>query len=267
MEKRKKLAMRVLSCSEISDGIFDLSLQVPGDKDGGKAYQETEAGQFVDCYMNDGAHLLPRPVSICGFDRENNILRLVFRVVGQGTDYMSRLKAGESLNVLGPLGNGYKLKDGVNVLLGGGVGIPPMLELSKELKAAYPDSRITAVLGYRTDDLFLAAEFEKYADVIIATDDGTAGFHGNVIDALKDSKVKPDNIYACGPLPMLRGVKSYGASVNAYTQISLEERMACGVGVCLGCVCNTTETDTHSNVKNTRVCTDGPVFEAGYVDI
>ena len=121
---------------------------------------------------------------------------------------------------------------------------------------------MTAVLGYRTNDLFLAEEFRRAAEVIIATDDGSAGVHGNVIDAIRELSPEFDVICACGPMPMLRGVKALAEEKGVKAWISLEERMACGVGVCLGCVTKTAHKDEHSNVNNTRICTEGPVFDA-----
>ena len=122
-------------------------------------------------------------------------------------------------------------------------------------------------MGYRDADCFLREDFEKNGEVYIATEDGSVGTKGNVMDAIRENALKADVIYACGPMPMLRAIKRYAeeAGINAY--ISLEERMACGVGACLGCVCKTTKKDAHSHVNNARICTDGPVFEAKEVEI
>ena len=125
-----------------------------------------------------------------------------------------------------------------------------------------PALSVTAVLGYRNDQLFLKKDFENYADVIIATDDGSVGTHGTVMDTIKEHEVSADVIYACGPTPMLRGVKQFAQAQQIRCFLSLEERMACGVGACLGCVVKTTGIDDHSKVHNKRVCADGPVFLA-----
>ena len=146
--------------------------------------------------------------------------------------------------------------------MGGGIGIPPLLELAKELSA---DKQI--ILGYRDRNLFLAQDFEKYGKVYTATEDGSAGTKGNVMDAVRENALEADVIFACGPMPMLRAIRSYSSSHRIPAYISLEEHMACGVGACLGCVVKTRETDSHSHVHNARICTDGPVLEAQEVDI
>ena len=146
-------------------------------------------------------------------------------------------------------------------LIGGGIGIPPMLETAKQLKAEK-----TAVLGYR-DELFLNDEFTRYADVYVATEDGSAGTKGNVLNAICERGLEAEVIFACGPTPMLRALKEYAAEKNITCWISMEERMACGIGACLGCVCKSKEIDAHSLVHNKRVCKDGPVFLSTEVEL
>ena len=223
-------------------------------------------GQFVSVYTQDGSKLLPRPISLCEIDKEKGALRLVYRVTGPktGTESFSRLHAGAQLELLGPLGNGFPLEEaeGKRVfLIGGGIGIPPMLETAKQLNA-----QKTAVLGYR-DELFLNDEFAKYADVYVATEDGSAGTKGNVLNAIREKALEADVIFACGPTPMLRALKEYAAENNITCWISMEERMACGVGACLACVCKSKEIDEHSQVHNKRVCKDGPVFLSTEVEL
>jgi dihydroorotate dehydrogenase electron transfer subunit len=184
--------------------------------------------------------------------------------VGYGTEEFSNRKAGETIRVLGPLGNGFPLDkcgNGKAVLIGGGIGIPPLLQLSKELKS------VTTVVGYRDSDTFLREELEAAAPVVIATEDGSVGTKGNVIDAIRQEGLKPDIIYACGPTPMLRGVKAFAKEQNIPAWLSLEEKMACGIGACLACVCNSTEVDEHSRVHNKRICKDGPVFLATDIEL
>lgn len=223
-------------------------------------------GQFVSVYTHDGSKLLPRPISLCEIDKEKGALRLVYRVTGKntGTESFSRFQAGEEVEVLGPLGNGFPLEEAAGkrvFLMGGGIGVPPMLETMKQL-----DAQKTAVLGYR-DELFLNEEFAKNGQVYVATEDGSAGTKGNVMDAIRENKLETDVIFACGPKPMLRAIKAYAVEHNIACWISMEERMACGVGACLGCVCQSTEVDGHSHVHNKRVCKDGPVFLCTEVEL
>ena len=227
--------------------------------------KNAKAGQFVSLYSKNGATLLPRPISICEIDKEKNELRLVYRVVGKGTDEFSKLTEGDKIKVLGPLGNGYTLKDKTAILTAGGSGVPPIVELAKELKENF-DCKLNIVVGYR-DELFLLDELKKYGEVYISTEDGSVGTKGNVLDAIRENNIKAEIVYSCGPMPMLRAIKQFAIENDIEAQISLEERMACGVGACLGCVCKTKEKDEHTHVNNTRICTDGPVFEAREVEI
>jgi dihydroorotate dehydrogenase electron transfer subunit len=149
--------------------------------------------------------------------------------------------------------------------MGGGIGIPPMLQLAKELSQnGIAKENISVVLGFR-DDTFLLNEFKKIATVYISIDTGNVGIKGNVIDATKEYGITGDAIYACGPKPMLRAIKEYAYEKDIPAYISLEERMACGIGACLACVCNTIDKDEHSQVNNARICVDGPVFKADEV--
>lgn len=219
------------------------------------------SGQFVNLYCRDKSRLLPRPISICGIDREKGCIRLVYRIAGKGTEEFSQLIAGDSIEVMGPLGNGFYPEGKKALIIGGGVGIPPLLELAGELKC---DKDI--ILGYR-DVTYLDEEFKPIGNVYIATEDGSRGIKGNVMDALRKHELYSDIIYACGPAPMLKAVKVYASEHGIRAQLSLEERMACGVGACLGCTCAATEVDSHSNVRNKRVCKDGPVFYADEVEL
>lgn len=218
-------------------------------------------GQFVAVYCADGSRLLPRPISICEIDRKQHAIRLVYRVVGKGTEEFSGYHTGVQLRVLGPLGNGYPKKDRRALLLGGGIGVPPILQLAKELTCEK-----TIVLGYR-GERFLEEEFRAQGEVYIATEDGSFGTHGNVLDAIRENGLNAEIIYACGPMPMLRAVKAFAAERGMECWISLEERMACGIGACLGCVCRSVNKDEHTHVHNKRICTEGPVFLAEEVDI
>lgn len=269
MAQKKKETAVVYTQQTIADGIYDMwiTTSIAGD---------AKAGQFISVYPHNSKTLLPRPISICEADKENGRLRIVYRVAGEGTTEFSNYKAGYPVNVLGTLGNGFpvdKAKGKKVFLMGGGIGIPPMLQLAKELAKANETAKeadkteIQIVVGYRNEQLFLAEELKQYGNVYVATEDGSRGSKGNVMDAIKENKLEADLIYACGPMPMLRAIKAYAKEQNIDAYISLEERMACGVGACLGCVCKTKEVDHHSHVHNARVCTDGPVYLAEEVEI
>lgn len=253
---KKKLAAKIISQTSLAEGIFDMTLQAE------EIAAQAKPGQFISVYVNDKSKILPRPISICGINKEEGTLRIVYRIAGEGTKQLSGYQPGETVEILGPLGNGFSMKKEQAVLIGGGIGIPPMLELAKQL-----DCEKTIVLGYRDSQLFLKEEFEPYGNVVISTEDGSVGTRGNVIDAIKEQGVEGTIIYACGPTPMLRGIKAYAMEQEIEAQISLEERMACGIGACLGCVCQSKDIDHHSHVHNKRVCKDGPVFDAREVEL
>lgn len=258
MSQKKKITARVVSQREIAPQIFDLWLET-------ELASDAHPGQFIAVYPKSADTLLPRPISICEVDKERSRLRLVYRIAGKGTKEFSGWQEDEKVSVLGVLGNGFPLEkaQGKKVfLMGGGIGIPPMLQLAKELQA---EKQI--ILGYRNRDLFLSEELRQNGTVYTATEDGSAGCCGNVLDAVRENGLQAEVIMACGPMPMLRAIKKYAAENGIEAYLSLEERMACGVGACLGCVCKTKEVDHHSHVHNARICTDGPVFEAKEVDI
>ncbi len=260
MDKKKKCRAYITSQTKLTDMIYSMWLKFPKDAD---VAADAVPGQFISMYSKDGSRLLPRPISICEINKKDSLLRVVYRVVGKGTEEFSNLNEGDSIEVVGPLGNGFPLESKKAILIGGGIGIPPMLELAKQLSK---DSEVQVVLGYRDNDLFLKSEFEQYGKVYVSTEDGSAGTKGNVIDAIKAEKLTADTIFACGPLPMLRGVKAYAEETDTKAWISMEEKMACGIGACLGCVCQSKEKDAHSNVNNKRVCKDGPVFDAQEIE-
>lgn len=255
--KQKSTAV-VISQKKIGEGIFDMWIATD-------LASYAKPGQFIAIYPKDKSTLLPRPISICEIADSGKALRIVYRVAGAGTEEFSRYRKGEEVSVLGVLGNGFPVKEaeGKEVfLIGGGIGIPPMLELAKQIRG-----RRQILAGYRGAPLFLKEDLEKYGEVYVATEDGSAGTKGNVMDAIVENHLKAQIIFACGPMPMLKAVKQYAQQENIPTYLSLEEHMACGVGACLGCVVKTKEVDSHSHVKNARICTDGPVFAASEVDI
>ena len=260
MTDRKREMAVVVSQEQIADGIFSMWLQT-------EAAESAGPGQFISMYTNDGSKLLPRPISICEIDKENGLLRVVYRVTGAntGTKQFSEMKAGDTLPIIGPLGNGFPLEAASGkkaFLMGGGIGVPPILELAKQL-----DCEKQIVVGYRDAQTFLKEEFEKNGALYISTEDGSVGTKGNVMDAIRENAIDADIIYACGPNPMLRAIKQYAEEKNIVCYISMEERMACGIGACLACVCKSKEKDHHSNVNNKRICKDGPVFLSTEVEL
>jgi dihydroorotate dehydrogenase electron transfer subunit len=215
-------------------------------------------GQFV--HIRARGYTLRRPISICGIDKEKGTLRIVFEIRGEGTAEIARLNKGDLIDMLAPLGHGFTVDPSYNkvVLIGGGIGTPPMLPLAK----AYGNKAI-AISGFRNASaVILQDDFRQTgAEAILCTDDGSAGIHGFVTQPLKELAEKGgiDAVYACGPMPMLKGVSAICKENGIFCQISLEERMACGIGACLGCACRTVRNDEEYFA---HVCKDGPVFNA-----
>lgn len=260
MADRKKENAVVVSQEQLSNGIFSMWLQT-------EAAASAKPGQFISMYTNDGTKLLPRPISICEINKEAGQLRVVYRVTGEntGTKQFSQMKAGDVVPVIGPLGNGFPLEKAEGkkaFLMGGGIGVPPILELAKQLNC---EKQI--VVGYRDADTFLREQFEENGTVYISTEDGSVGTKGNVMNAIAENNLSADIIYACGPTPMLRAIKNYAEENGIECYISLEERMACGIGACLACVCKSKEKDHHTHVHNKRICKEGPVFLSTEVEI
>jgi dihydroorotate dehydrogenase electron transfer subunit len=256
MSNKRKESALIVSQENIAGDIFSMWIQTE------EIAAAALPGQFISIYTKDGSKLLPRPVSLCEIDQQKGRIRLVYRVTGRntGTEQFSAMKAGDKIDILGPLGNGFILKSdeaekaNSAMLIAGGIGVPPMLELAKQLK-----SEKTLVMGYRNEP-FLEEEFSRYGNLFMATENGCAGTKGNVLDAIEENELTADIIYACGPAPMLRAVKQYAEDRNIVCYVSMEEKMACGIGACLACVCSSSEVDEHSHVHNKRVCKDGPVF-------
>ena len=207
------------------------------------------AGQFVEIAL-DGLYLR-RPISVCNY--EEGKLTIIYKVVGKGTDLMAQMAEGTQLDVLTGLGNGFDINHECKkpLLVGGGVGVPPLYRLTRDLIAR--GKEVTVVLGFNTEsEIFYAEKFEALgAKVIIATADGSVGIKGFVTDAIAESGVEYDYFYSCGPLPMLKALCS---ATTTSGEVSLEERMGCGFGICMGCSIMTT-----NGAK--RVCKDGPVFK------
>lgn len=236
----------VISKKQITETIYDFTISAKEIADIAKP------GQFVQVKV-DG-FMLRRPISLAGI--ENGNIRLIFEVKGEGTASLANIKEGDSLDILGPLGHGFTMlpKYKKVILIGGGIGTPPMVPLAKY----YDNSK--AIIGFRSaENVILKEEFK---DVTVCTNDGSEGVKGFVTDALINilEIEKPDMIYACGPNVMLEGIAKIANEKNIECEVSLEERMACGVGACLGCACKTKSHDGTSS--HAHVCKDGPVFNS-----
>ena len=255
----ERVKVKVYKQDKINDELYSICFDAP------KIAKEAKAGQFISVYSNDKSRMLPRPFGICEIDKENGRIRIVYRSVGEGTKEFSNFKPGDEVYIMGPLGNGFNLKDKKAILIGGGTGIPIMLELAKTLKTM-GDAKSVLALGFR-DETFMTKEFEKIMPLYISTESGKAGTKGNVLDAIKENKLDAQIIYACGPIPMLKAIKEYANEKGMEAQISLEEKMACGIGACLACVCKSKEKDAHSNVNNKRICKEGPVFDCNEIEL
>lgn len=254
-----KITSTILQQECIGTDIYSLWLDAP------QIASQAKPGQFISVYSNDSGRVLPRPISICEIDREKGALRIVYRIAGNGTKEFSGMKAGETLDILGPLGNGFPMDviKGKRVfMMGGGIGVPPMVQTAKEAEA-----EVTVIAGYRNSEIFLKEELEQNGTLVIATEDGSVGTKGNVMDAIRENHLEADVIFACGPTPMLRAIKTYAEENGILCYISMEEKMACGVGACLACVCKSKDVDHHSHVHNKRICKDGPVFLSTEVEL
>lgn len=223
-------------------------------------------GQFVHLRVPRNDLLLRRPISINHIDQENGTFRIIYRVEGDGTRVFSELKPGDKLDVMGPLGNGFQLSEihagDIVYIIGGGIGIPPLYELSKQVIAL--GAKPIHFLGYASKEvMYYENEFRELGETRIATDDGTYGIHGNVGNLLVVSEEIPTVVFSCGANGMLRAVENLYLHKVDNVQLSLEARMACGMGACYACVCHLQEDETGK--KSVKVCDEGPIFPAGKV--
>ena len=222
-----------------------------------KIANEACAGQFVNLFTGHGEYILPRPISICEIDKEKGTLRLIFQVVGKGTEIFSQMIEGTEIKIVGPLGNGFSIPDETvknHIVVGGGIGIAPLIELVKNLKG-----NIQVYIGAKTSPI-LVNEFKALgAEVFVSTDDGSEGYHGNVIELLRKINPNVDKVYSCGPKIMLKNLSDWAKEKGISAQVSMEERMACGIGACVGCAIKIKKADS-TDWQNLKVCKDGPVF-------
>lgn len=256
---------KLLKKEELISGIFKFSVQAD------EIVNTAKPGNFIEIRVKDDIEpFLRRPISIYNMDKEKGILEFIFQVKGKGTTILSKRSEGELIDIVGPLGFGtFKYSSYENLaIIGGGIGIFPLYELAK---CAHTENKnVNTYLGFRNKDLVvLEDEFGKVSNnLTITTDDGSYEQKGFAIDFLKkdieDGKI--DSIYACGPLPMLRAIRELAIEKNIPCQISLEERMACGLGVCLGCAVKTASSPKEAP-EYWHVCKGGPVFQAKEVEI
>ncbi len=242
----------IVSNTSLAAGIYRMVINWPD------AFPIPLPGQFVNLYCRDDGRLLPRPISVCRVERGR--LHLVYAVAGAGTAEFSRLDNGATIELLGPLGNGYDLSaiTGRALLVAGGVGTPPMVELAAQLKKRGVD--VVSVCGFRRHP-FLIEDLAEFGRVLVATEDGSTGFFGTVVELLDHENLHGDVLFSCGPLPLLKAVKAWGCRQQIPTWLSVEERMGCGFGGCVGCAVRAAEPGADGAVYK-KVCRDGPVFAA-----
>ncbi|PKM50384.1 MAG: dihydroorotate dehydrogenase electron transfer subunit [Firmicutes bacterium HGW-Firmicutes-7] len=241
---------KIIYNNQIAEGVYEIVFE------SASISSLAQPGQFVNLYSSIGSRLLPRPISICEVNTKEQWVKLVYAVVGDGTKEFSMLGKGQTIDVLGPVGNGYEVEAcETSILVGGGVGTPPLLELAKRI-----EGKKLIYLGFRTGS-YLVEEFKKYGEVQVATDDGSEGHHGTVITLMNQNNADGQRIYACGPKPMLKALQQWAGERNIRAQLSLEERMGCGFGACVGCVCKI-KAKNELGYTYKKVCKDGPVFDA-----
>jgi len=235
----------IITSRELADNVYAITMEAGG------IGKKARPGQFLHIKCGDGV-FLRRPISIC--DCRDGYLKIVFAAKGPGTNWLSEQKRG-LLDVLGPLGNGFSLAGKRLLFVGGGIGVPPLLYAAREAEGI-----TTAILGFQTaEQVLLKDNFRDTCNrLILTTDDGSLGERGFVTTPLERELQTGtyDAVLACGPTPMLQAVAAVAKRCNVPCQVSLEERMACGVGACIGCIV------TMQNGENLRVCHEGPVFDA-----
>lgn len=244
---KKVLEGKIVGHCEIAPTIFKMIIEAP------EVAQSAKCGQFVNLYPRSKSTILPRPISISEITQTT--LTLIYGVVGEGTREFSKYQEGETIRLSTALGNGFSPQEAeCSILVGGGIGVPPLVELAKQIKGEK-----IAVLGFR-DEPFLVERLEEIGvKVYVATDSGKIGFKGNVIELIKAEGIKGDYFYSCGPKVMLKALATYCDTQEVPVQVSLEERMGCGYGACVGCVCKT-KAPTEKGFEHKKVCKDGPVF-------
>lgn len=258
-----KAKIKLLKKQKLKEGIFKFTCMTP------EIVKNICPGQFIAIRVSKTLDpFLRRPISIYNVDEENNIIEFIFQVKGRGTEFLSEVEEGELLDVVGPLGDtGFDIMEYKNIaIIGGGIGSFPLYELAKR---SIKQANVYVYLGFRNEEVVvLNEEFSKVSTkLIVTTNDGSYGHRGFAIDYLKADieKLKIDSIFACGPLPMLKKVKEFAENKKIVCQLSLEQRMACSIGACMGC--SVKLNTSGDSIQYARVCKDGPVFEANKIDI
>ena len=261
---KMQIQAKLIKVEKLKEDIFKFSVVAK------EIVKISKPGQFIEIRVTDQVEpFLRRPISIYNLDKENGILEFIFQVKGKGTEILSKRKEGDFIDLIGPLGYGtFDYSKYQNLaIIGGGIGIFPLYELAKEAKSECKN--VYTYLGFRNKDFVtLEEEFKNIStELCLATDDGSYGKNGFAINFLKEDikNGKIDSIYACGPMPMLRAVKALAIEENIPCQVSLEEKMGCGIGVCLGCAVKTAKSPKESP-EYVHVCKAGPVFDANYVE-
>lgn len=245
---------QIVEKTAIGAGIYSYTIYCP------EVAAVAQIGQFVQ--IKAEGYTLRRPISICEADKEKGTIRLVFEVRGKGTDKISELNIGDNMDVIAPLGKGFTVPDELPentkiILVGGGIGTPPMMDIAKKF-----GDRVIAILGFRSyDKVILSKDYEKTgARTIVCTDDGSVGIKGTIAQPLADAISGNDiaMVYACGPTPMIKAVVEAAKQNGVSSEVSLEQRMGCGVGACVVCACKVIRGGKEFTL---RVCKDGPVFK------
>lgn len=254
----RKLETNVLSIENIAKATYEMVISVPED-----VLTTIKPGQFVHIKIGDTTeHMLRRPISICDIDVTKKTMTLIFKVFGKGTDQLAKTNGNDTIDLLIPCGNGYPVEDisaEQVLLIGGGIGVPPLYYLGKAL--LQKGIKVTTILGFQSEaDVFYENKFKSLGDVFVATNDGTYGTKGFVTDVIDEHQLTGDYYFTCGPTPMLQSIETKLHDIDGY--LSLEERMGCGIGACYACVVKTQDGESTK-----KVCQDGPVFKANEVQL
>lgn len=270
---KKIIEAEIIENKKIAEGIYRMAVKAP------ETAADARAGQFVNIYLRNKIMLLPRPISISRV--YDDVITLIYKIAGKGTGELSAYLPGEPVRISTSLGNGFQLEDvfketdsnhnlnkvKIIALVGGGMGVAPLVGLAQKImnekeKRSFKDDdlQVIAIVGFQ-DEPILMKEFETCCNhVYIATESGSTGLKGNVLQLIERKGLKPDYCFACGPKPMLKALANRCENANIPLQVSLEERMGCGYGACVGCACRIKAKEEGAKSIRKKVCTDGPVF-------